>query len=171
MSRVSKDRREKGASRRGSFEWSEVSCGSSSSCPRLYDKDEEELPRCFGRSGAFDPLHVARAYALGGKESEEFPHGTKWAFECVFMMQIDHPQAALEIIRLAAIESQTAAQRAKIGCGHLESLLANHGRTVIDDVERLARAEPNFRECLVHVWQHGMPDDIWRRVLAASGRA
>lgn len=87
------------------------------------------------------------------------------------MMVLDHPEAALEILRLAAQESETEAQRAKIGCGHLESLVAQHGNKIIDDVEAIAREEQKFRECLAHVWRHGMPDEIWRRILAASGRA
>lgn len=171
MGRGRKSSGSKATGGREPIDWSPVNCGSSSACPRLYDEDEEAPLHCFGGSAQFDPLHVARAYALGGGESAEFPHGTKWAFECVFMMQLDHPEAALEIIRLAVCESKTEAQRAKIGCGHLESLLANHGPTIIEEVERLALAEPRFRECLGHVWRHGMPEDIWRRVLAASGRA
>ena len=171
MGRKAKERREKGPGGPPELPWHEMRCGSASTCPRLYDEEEEEPPRCFGPSGAFDPLRVARAYALNGKASDEFPDGTTWASECVFMMAYDHPEAALEIIRLAVRETTTPWQRCMIGCGHLESLLGNHGGTVIDEVERLARQDPAFRECLSHVWRHGMPDDVWARVLAASGRA
>ena len=53
---------------------------------------------------------------------------------------------------------------------HLESLLAAYARRVIDEVERLAPQDPAFRDALSNVWQRGMPDDVWIRVLAASGR-
>ena len=92
------------------------------------------------------------------------------ASECIFSMAYDHPEHALEIIRRAAVACTTDWERTMIGCGNLESLLGENGVKVIGDVERLARESPAFRECLSHVWQHGMRGDIWRRVLTASGR-
>lgn len=172
MSRGAKERRAKGAGESvgGPLDFSKASCGSSMTCPRLYDEDWDEPPRCFGSKAAFDPEYVARAYANSGPESEEFPHGTKWADACVFEMQSEHPWEALEIIRLAAHAAKTDFKRCLIGAGHLESLLANHGPLVISEVERLARQDPLFKECLMHVWQHGMAKDLFERVLVASGR-
>lgn len=170
MGRKSKQLRKTASSRRAALDWTNVCCGQP--VDRYADDDDKQgqRPCCHGPEGAFDAGHLARAYALDGKESGEFPDGTAWAFECVFAMQFDHPDHALEIIRLAAEASETDWQRTKIGCGNLESLLGNHGRKVIGEVERIAREQPAFRECLSHVWQHGMPEDIWARVLAASGR-
>ncbi len=133
-------------------------------------KEEEEPPPCLNADGRFDPDRVARAYALNGATSDEFPDGTRWAFGCVFDMAYNHPFQALEIIRLAAGLATTDKQRCMIGCGNLESLLGKHSKLVLGDVERIARQDAAFRECLSHVWQHGMPNDHWHRVLGASGR-
>ena len=170
MSRGAKERRKKGSSRGDGLDWSDVCClarpGSLAG-----DDDEDALPYCRNSSGAFDPERLSRAYALDGASNTEFPDGSKWAFACVYSMQIDHPREALEIIRLAAQASETDRQRVKIGCGNLESLLGNHGEAIIGEVERLARQEAKFRECLTHVWRHGMTEDVWQRVLKASGRS
>ncbi len=132
--------------------------------------EDEPPPPCFNTEGRFDPDRVARAYALDGARSDEFPGGTDWAFNCVFDMAYNHPLQALELIRLAAGLAMTDKQSCMIGCGNLESLLGKHSKLVLGEVERIARQDAAFRECLSHVWQHGMPDDHWHRVLVASGR-
>ena len=173
MSRKSEERRAAGAALRTAIDWSalDMSCGH---CEWHYsdpaDREGEARPHCFGATGAIDPDRLARAHALDCKKSEAFPHGTKWAQSCVWTMQLDHPWAALEILRRAAEACTTDWQRCKLGCGNLESLLGNNGALIIDEVERIARASDAFRECLSHVWQHGMPEDVWHRVLKASGR-
>jgi len=143
-------------------------------CPPHDWWDDEALaasrPYCYGTSDAPDPLHLARSYAAGYKGGIKGNEELAWASECVFAMVYDHPVAGLEIIRLAIEMSETDWQVTLIGCGHLESLLGKNGRKVIGDVERLARESPDFRECLANVWRHGMPDDVWARVLVASGR-
>ena len=75
MSRNSKDHREQGASQAKALDWSGVCCGAS---PWLKDEDEDVRPYCVTASGDFDPDRLARAYALNGAKSEEFPDGTKW---------------------------------------------------------------------------------------------
>lgn len=134
------------------------------------ERENADLPPCFNSNRRFDYDRLARAYALDGETNETFPDGTGWAFGCVFHLACDYPMAALDIIRLAALYATTEKQRLLIGCGHLETLLGRHSGKVISEVERLARESPAFRECLSHVWQHGMPDDHWTRVLTASGR-
>lgn len=173
MSRGPKERREKGAARRPAIDWVALDshCGD---CQWHYceaaEREHEERPHCFGDDDAIDPARLARAYARNGAATAEFPDGTKWASDCVWNMQLDHPEPALEVIRLAAEDATTDWERCMIGCGNLESLLGNHGSKVIGAIERYARESAAFRECLSHVWQHGMPDDVWLRVLKASDR-
>lgn len=167
MSHGSKARRGGAASQRRPLDWTGACC---KACPWPSDDDETMQPYCRNAQGVLDPDRLARAYALDKARSDEFPEGTVWAHMCVWSMLQDHPAEALEIMRRAALATTTDRQRTMIGCGNLESLLGGHGPVIIGDVERLARESPAFRECLSHVWQHGMPDDIWRRVLAASGR-
>jgi len=151
--------------------WDGVCCGA---CPDHDWWDDDEVaaspPFCFGTSRALDPAHLARTYALGYKGGIKGNEELAWASRCVFAMVYDHPVAALEIIRMAIAYSETDWQVTLIGCGELESLLGRHDRKIIGAVEQMARESPKFRECLANVWRHGMPDDVWDRVLAASGR-
>lgn len=151
--------------------WQDACCGN---CPEHDWWDDEQVaaakPLCFGASDALDPLHLARSYARAYKGGIKGNKEHAWASQCVFSMVYDHPAAGLEIIRLAVEMAETDWQVTLIGCGELESLLGRNGRKVIGDVERLARQDPAFRECLANVWRHGMPDDVWARVLVASGR-
>lgn len=151
--------------------WETVCCGN---CPDHDGWDDEQVaasrPLCFGTSDALDPGHLARTYALGYKGGIKGNEELAWASRCVFSMVYDHPVAALEIIRMAVEYSETERQVTLIGCGELESLLGTHDRKVIGAVEQLARASPKFRACLANVWRHSMAEDVWDRVLAASGR-
>ncbi len=173
MSRKSKERRGAGGSRTAALDWSSMGnlCGDCNwhDCD-ADERDGEERPRCFGAKDGIDPEKLARAHALDGKVSDEFPDGTRWAQDCVWSMQLENPWPALEVLRLAAEAATTDWERCKLGCGNLESLLGNHGALIISAVERYACESVAFRDCLSHVWQHGMPDDVWHRVLKASGR-
>jgi len=55
-----------------------------------------------------------------------------------------------------------------IGAGPLEDLLAHAGDRFIDAVEAEARDSKRFRSVLACVWQHGMSDALWSRIVAAS---
>ena len=150
--------------------WHDVCCRN---CPDHDWWDDEQVaaakPVCFGTSDALDPLHLARCYALSYKGGIKGNEAMSWASQCVFSMVYDHPVPALEIIRLAVEAAETDWQVTLIGCGELESLLGQHDRKMISAVEALAAESPKFRECLANVWRHGMADDIYARVLAASG--
>ena len=56
-----------------------------------------------------------------------------------------------------------------LSAGPLENLLAFHGASVIDKIEDEARRSPRFRALLRGVWQNKTPDEVWKRVLTASG--
>jgi hypothetical protein len=57
-----------------------------------------------------------------------------------------------------------------LSAGPLEDLLTKHGAYIIERVENEARANPAFAWLLGGIWQHGMPDEIWRRVQAVWDR-
>lgn len=57
---------------------------------------------------------------------------------------------------------------AQVAAGPLETLLAHHGDTVIDQVEQLAYTDPEFRKCLTGVWQNAMSPELFSRVQRAS---
>ena len=126
-------------------------------CLKCEDDGRDWVCRTDGR---FDPETFMRAYL----DSEG------WARNCIMFFWLDYPRHCLELIRIGTALAATDDQRAYVGAGALESLLGEHGDELIDDIEVLARKDRAFREALVHVWQHGMSDETFRRVLVASGR-
>lgn len=55
-----------------------------------------------------------------------------------------------------------------LAAGPLEDLLAEHGELIIEDVEALAKQDPEFRKCLVGVWKNAMGDALYGRVQKAA---
>lgn len=53
-----------------------------------------------------------------------------------------------------------------LAAGPLESLLSDHGPTVIDRIESLAKTDASFNLLLGGVWKLSMTDDVWDRVQA-----
>jgi hypothetical protein len=158
MGRKSKDRRENGAATAVPFQWPPI--GGDLGCGHCPTDDDETHWHCRKSDGSFDPEHVARAYLA--HES--------WAFSCVSDLQRNHPDACFEFVRIALPLCRSDRERAILAAGALESMLGSHGARMIDRVEQEARRDPAFKELLGGVWQHGMPDEIWARVLLASGR-
>jgi hypothetical protein len=80
----------------------------------------------------------------------------------------ENPQNALKVIANILGSTENEYALAMLAAGPLEILLANHGKEVIADVERLAKTEPRFRTLLKGVWQNLMDDQTWGRVLKAA---
>jgi hypothetical protein len=55
-----------------------------------------------------------------------------------------------------------------LAAGPLEDLLARHGDEVIDEVERMAGKDPEFRKCLSGVWRNAMSHELYARVQKAA---
>jgi hypothetical protein len=68
-------------------------------------------------------------------------------------------------------EADTEAKRmlASLGAGPLETLLSENGDRIISEVEAEARRDRRFFWTLACVWQHGMSDELWRRVQRITG--
>ena len=64
---------------------------------------------------------------------------------------IDDPREALLRIA-AAIHEAEPDQVPRLAVGPLESLFFHHEVELWDDIERLARSDPAFRNALTHVW-------------------
>lgn len=56
-----------------------------------------------------------------------------------------------------------------LAAGELENLLSEHGALIIDDVEREAACNPNFKKLLGGVWQADMSDELFQRITDAIG--
>lgn len=160
MGRKSKERREKGTTSPAPFDWPALGYGALA-CGRCALDEDGEPPRCRPDGATFDAIKVARGY---------LDHES-WAFSCVCDLQWNHPEACLELVRVALPLCRDGKDRAYLAAGALESVLGMHGDRMIGGVEAEARRDPAFRELLTGVWRHGMSEHVWRRVLAASGRA
>lgn len=159
MGRKAKDRRGSGGANRPPFAWplftaDAFGCGY---CPLEEDGDRIH---CRPDGSTFDAARVARGY---------LDHET-WAFNCVCDLQWNHPEACLELVRIALPLCRDDRERSYLAAGALESMLGKHGDAMIAAVEAEARRDPAFKYLLTGVWQHGMADDVWARVLVASGR-
>jgi len=94
-----------------------------------------------------------------------------WAFDRVWDMCRNDPDAAWRVI-LAVLEAdQSNAVIERLSAGPLEDLLAKHPYDVIERVESEARRNPRFADLLGGVWQNAMPDDVWERVQAVWDRS
>jgi hypothetical protein len=126
--------------------------------------------------GALPPEHLPRDvaelvdgwianYLVGGnRDNRHF-----WAWEAANHLAHAYPREALAFV-LAVVERQLSDEvRFSMAAGPLEDLLAHNGPTVIDEIERLARERPLFRETLRGVWKNAMTEEVWHRVVAARG--
>lgn len=164
MGRKSKERREQGAANRAPFCWPGPAEGKTACRECWYDEDGNEIEdessmRC-RPGGEFDPVLVARAYI----EHED------WVFGCVSELAWDFPEACFELVKVALPLCRDDEQRAYLAAGALESMLGSRGERMIAAVEAEAHRDPAFAKLLSGVWQHGMSEAVWARVLAASGR-
>jgi len=102
----------------------------------------------------------------GGREYED----AFWAHEDLDELCSTSPDDAWEVI--LGVLARTPSDRAlgNLAAGPLEDLLARHGPSIIERVEREARRNPAFANLLGGVWQNTMADDIWARVTAVWDR-
>ncbi len=81
------------------------------------------------------------------------------------------PETVWEAIRTLAGRPLTEKQIGLLAAGPLEDLLADHGETFIDRVEREARVYPKFRHLLGGVWPSSIKSHVWDRVVRIRGVA
>jgi len=110
-------------------------------------------------------LAMQRA-ASGSREYED----AFWAFEELDELCRSSPEDAWEVILGVLARAPSDRALGNLAAGPLEDLLARHGPSIIERVEREARRSPAFANLLGGVWQNTMPDDIWARVRAVWDR-
>lgn len=89
-----------------------------------------------------------------------------WAFDRIHDLAFYKPQDALDVI--LEINKITDEDRvlANLAAGPLETLLAHHGKEVIDRVITLAKSDPKFRDLLPGVWGNSIDRAVWERMEA-----
>jgi hypothetical protein len=98
---------------------------------------------------------------------DDFP----WSVLCVFELR-DYPVECWAFLRKALAGAETVWQVIMLAAGPLEDLIADHGQTVIERIEREARHSARFRFALTGVWPQGQTENpVWPRIEAARAGA
>lgn len=93
-----------------------------------------------------------------------------WAGLKIWRLKNGNPNDCWAII-LAIIDKDRSDEVLDVlAAGPMEDLLVEHGAQFIEVVEKQAHKDQTFRRMLQGVWQNAMPEDVWQRVLVASGR-
>lgn len=92
-----------------------------------------------------------------------------WASERLQDLLAKDPEVAWRTIVLLIERAPSDERLGPVGAGPLEDLLNDHGDMFIDRIEAAARTDSRFRACLASVWQRGMSEALWERVVAARG--
>lgn len=92
-----------------------------------------------------------------------------WAYEKLDDFGRKSPDECWELIHAIRQADGSNEILANLAAGPLEDLLVDHGHRYIDEVERLARTDAQFRKMLGGVWKNAIADDVWVRVQRVAG--
>jgi|SRR5271168_1708132 len=92
-----------------------------------------------------------------------------WAFEDLNELCYDDPFQGLAVIQQILRTDSSDIILSHVGAGPMETLLAQHGEKVIDQVEENAATDAHFRRMLGAIWQNNMTPDIWARLKRVAG--
>ena len=94
---------------------------------------------------------------------------TAWASDAVCDLTYDDPNRLWTIIKALVAAAPDENALSHIGAGPLENLLSRYGERFIEQIEHQSTVDAKFRFCLAGVWQQGMSDELWQRVITAAG--
>jgi Family of unknown function (DUF6869) len=95
-------------------------------------------------------------------------HPDAWTFALFDDLTRDHPALGLAASCAVLAACESPEDVADIAAGPLEDLIANHGPTLIGEIEALAARAPRFAYALTGVWPQGKEGGLlWARVEAA----
>jgi hypothetical protein len=120
---------------------------------------------------ARDTVRSGRAFH-GETIDEALYAETRWANDCVFEMEEEHPEHLLALVIAAIDACETLEDLSYIAAGPLENMVVKHGPRVISDIERLASKSAKFRYALSGIWSQGGSVDkgVWERIGLAVAR-
>jgi hypothetical protein len=96
-----------------------------------------------------------------------------WAFRQSYDLAREEPMEAWQLILTIWSLDQSIPTKQSLSAGLIEELLCYHGESMIQHIERQAKADRSFATLLGGVWQNTMTDDVWNRLqdvwIAADG--
>lgn len=133
---------------------------------------------CRRGDGALDLEKIARTIVESRKAylsdpiDEDIEARTRWASDCAYEIEENHPELALALVIAAMDASVTVEDAAFIAAGVVENLVVKHGPTLIDSIELLAEHSPKFRFILSGIWSQAgsVEADVWSRIGRAVGQ-
>jgi len=110
-----------------------------------------------------------KLYYLPEDSSERDQHF--WAYNKLSDLCQNEPEICWRIIHIIRRVDGSEKILANLAAGPLEDLLVNHGVDFIDNVEKLAQSDQQFRKMLGSVWQSGISESTWRRIKAVASKS
>jgi hypothetical protein len=96
-----------------------------------------------------------------------------WAFRQSYNLAREEPKEAWQLILAIWSLDQSTPTKRSLTAGLIEELLCYHGESMIEHIERQAKADRSFATLLGAVRQNTMADNVWNRLqdvwIAADG--
>jgi hypothetical protein len=114
-------------------------------------------------------LAQGRLYA-GGEPDDAALEPYRWASDCEFDIEQDHPELLLCLVVAAMDVCVTSRDAAFIAAGPVETAVVKHGPVLIDRLEALAERSAKVRYFLSAIWGETRADpSVWARIAKAAG--
>ena len=92
-----------------------------------------------------------------------------WAIETIINLREENPELLWELI-LQAIEMEKDEKLlSNLAAGPIEDLMCSYGEQVIDRVEKEAKSNSSFKNCIKDVWLDYNDTPIYKRFYKAAG--
>jgi len=112
--------------------------------------------------------YLAYIRAWDGEHPPADDHPDAWGADVFFELTWKHPVLGLIATVAALAACETPEELAFVSAGPLEDLIADHGATLIDEIEARAARAPRFAYALTGVWPQGQAGTLlWARIEAA----
>ena len=125
---------------------------------------------CRDENGDLRVERLIRAYLASREADGDAGIAEFWAADCIDELVSKAPERAIRFIREALPYITSDEDIAFFAAGPLENLVAEHGVSVIDEIEQEARQSSRFRFLLSGIWGRDRTNpEVWRRIQNAVG--
>lgn len=98
-------------------------------------------------------------------------HQFEWVEDFEYIAVYENPEVAIDLVLEVLNLNQGNNILEVLSAGPLEQVLAEHGPSVIDRVENLARTNKEFSSLLGGVWKNAMTEEVWAKVQQVQNRS
>lgn len=87
-----------------------------------------------------------------------------WALDAMDALRETNPHSFLHLVLEIFSYDSSPLVTGNLAAGPLEDVLAQHGRAIIDEIERLATKDDRIRTLFGHIWRNVIDEDVWQRI-------